>query len=418
MAVSNANKNGGRHDKVAAVLGDRLASASVRPTYTAYRVVARTYTNRTNTRTRVAELRVRYFFVPSPFFIQNRSYYFGSLNYDLGAGGFIPLRQGRINDSIPAFAKLVSMDTWFGNTVNFHDNQGFCHVPLFSSLASNRRIVRQTDLYRSADEMIGTGELPFDQVYLGTRDSEHGNVRSRDLSVQQWFRLIDDHFPAPSCNATRNAVAPTRPTVGRSGYRRGCPGERVVLYATDDLLQDGHTYRWTVTGPQNFTAFGQRVGYNLPYTPGRYTARVTKSYSAASGAAPVASSNTVTLLVRDEDDSQCAGAPNGPGGPARRSSLDNAPVITPADSTGLELWPNPTSGPTFLRFTADASENTELVLTDALGRVALRRAFGGHDVVAGSNEVFLDVGSVSAGLYTVTLTRGEILTRSQLLVTP
>lgn len=90
----------------------------------------------------------------------------------------------------------------------------------------------------------------------------------------------------------------------------------------------------------------------------------------------------------------CVGSPQGEG-------MATGGVITSDALSGMVLLPNPAQHEVRVRFSGGSAPADRIVITDASGRVVLRSAVAGNDLVV------LSVAQLADGRYTVTAERGE-----------
>lgn len=90
----------------------------------------------------------------------------------------------------------------------------------------------------------------------------------------------------------------------------------------------------------------------------------------------------------------CVGSPQGEG-------MATGGVITSNALSGMVLLPNPAQHEVRVSFNGGSARADRLTVTDASGRVVLRKA------VAGNDQVVLSVAQLADGRYTVTAERGE-----------
>lgn len=89
----------------------------------------------------------------------------------------------------------------------------------------------------------------------------------------------------------------------------------------------------------------------------------------------------------------------------QQGNLSGTGVLNPElEDLGIGIYPNPVSKTLYMRFTSAAPEQFSIVCYDLMGRMVLEERFNGTN---GENQISIEAGGLSAGLYVVRVISGN-----------
>lgn len=374
-----------------------------------FSVGAEVVSNNLGGTTRVATLIIRTFGIPTT---DKRAFFsFNNLNYDISSGGAVDISQ-----------QASDLDT-FDLTI---DEPLVSFVPLFSSLGSTRSISSQAEMNRSESFLRARSQVPFDQVFGNSRNTEHVSAPAVFLP---WLQLLSTELglnTLGSCNdlPTSN-ISPPSPRINAPFFFTCKNNGSDIMLRVDndpDFLGNVYSHTWNVNGPSSFTVNGDAFSVPSTFPVGLYTVTCTRSFSQStlSGLSPAtllqvrssSSSRGVSILTTGNSICSGGGGP-GPVGPIPlKANLEDFVQVP----KGVIVWPNPANNVVNVSYKIQEKSEIKVSLVSINQGFENIVSVGSETRDTGEYTDIFDIGEIAEGIYILIVDINGRQTKSKLII--